>query len=308
MSMSINLVTKYLPILDAIYKKNALTAPLEVNPENVKFKNANKVELFNMTMDGLGTYSRSAGYVAGEVGNTWEEKTLTIDRGRSFQVDVMDDEETILMLYGKLVGEFMRTHVIPEIDAYRFATLAGTANIGGAAADITAGTTDITALLDTAEEYMGDKEVPAEGRLLYVSELCYKALKQKGITRTIANENGVNRNIEVYNGMEVRRVPKARFCTGITLLDGSTEGQEGGGYKFTSGTSKPINFMIVHPSAVTAITKHEVPRVFNPMVNQTANAWRFDYRIYHDIFALSKKLDGIYVHKASTALAADITG
>lgn len=306
--MSVNLATKYLPILDAIYKKMALTAPLEINPMNIKFKNANKVELFNISIDGMGDYSRTSGFVSGAVGNTWEEYTLTQDRGRSFPLDKMDDEESINMLYGKLVGEFFRTKVIPELDAYRFATLAGTTGITKVSADLTAGTTDITALLDTAEEVLGDAEVPNDGNILYVSELCYKALKQKGITRTIANELGVNREIEIYDGMEVRRVPKGRFCTGITMLDGSTDGETGGGYKFTASTSKPINFMIVNPQAVACVTKHATLRQFMPDENQQMDGYKVDYRIYHDLFVPANKVKGIYVHTASTALASDITG
>lgn len=306
--MAINLVTKYLPILDGIYKKQALTAPLEVNPDNIKFTGANKIELFKMTIDGMGNYSRANGFVKGDVGNTWEEHALTQDRGRSFVVDSMDNEETMNMLFGKLVGEFFRTKVIPEMDAYRFAKLAGTSGILAATpADITPGTTDVAGLIDAAEEAQGDAEVPSEGKLLYVSELAYRALKSK-ITRILANENGVNTQVEVFNNMIVRRVPKGRFCTGITMLDGSTSGQLGGGYKFTATTSKPINFMIVHPSAVAAVMKHATNRLFAPNVNQTQDAWKYDYRVYHDIFVEENKVKGIYVHTASTGLAADIVG
>ena len=193
------------------------------------------------------------------------------------------------------------------MDAYRFAKLAGTSGVDGTAADITVGTTDIPGLIDTAEASMGDNEVPEDGRLLFVSETAYNGLKAK-ITRYLANENGVNREVEVFNGMRVIRVPKGRFNTGITLYDGTTSGQTDGGYKFTASTSYPINFMIVHPSAVVQVTKHALPRIFSPLENQAANAWAFDYRIYHDIFVQANKVKGIYVHKASTALAADIVG
>ncbi len=306
--MAINLVTKYLPILDAIYKKQALTAPLEVNPDNIRFKEANKVELFNMAIDGMGNYSRANGFVTGAVGNTWTEYQLTQDRGREFVVDTMDNEETMNMLFGKLVGEFFRTKVIPEMDAYRFAKLAATSGILSAtAADITVGTTDVAGMIDAAEEAMGDAEVPTEGKILYVSELAYRALKAK-ITRILVNENGVNTEVEVFNGMVVRRVPKGRFCTGITMLDGTTSGQTGGGYKFTASTSKPINFMIVHPSAVASVMKHATNRLFAPDVNQKMDAWLYQYRVYHDIFVEANKVKGIYLSAASTGLAADIVG
>ena len=305
---SVSLATKYLPVLDEVYKKYSLTAPLEVNPALVRFTGAQTVELFKTAMDGLADYSRSSGYVAGGVQGSWEALQLAKDRGRKFQIDVMDNEETLDMYFGTLVGEFIRTRVVPEIDAYRFAKLAGTSGIdAGTAADITPGTTDVPGLIATAQASMGDNEVPVEGRILYVSENAYAGLKAK-ITRYLANENGVNKDVEMFDGMRVIRVPKARFCTGITLYDGTSTGQTDGGYKFTASTSYPINFMIIHPSAVVQVTKHALPRIFSPLENQAANAWAFDYRIYHDIFAQANKVKGIYLHKASTALAADITG
>ena len=212
------------------------------------------------------------------------------------------NEETLGQAFGTLVGEFIRTQVVPEIDAYRFAKLAGTSGISTAtAANITVGTTDVPSLIDTAEQVMNDDEVPEEGRILFISELCYNGLKNK-ITRYIDNSvTGVQNIIEMYDEMRVVRVPKVRFNTAITLYDGSTSGQEAGGYIVPASTSYPINFMIVHPSAVVPAMKHVLPRIFSPDENQTADAWKFDYRCYHDIFVAANKVKGIYLHRASTA-------
>ena len=305
---SITLAQRYLPVLDEVYKKYSLTAPLEINPNFVQFDGVDTVKIFKIALDGLADYSRSSGYVAGGAQGSWESKQLRYDRGRAFNIDYLDNEEAMDMYFGSTVGEFMRVKVIPEVDALRFSLLAGASGIDAATpADITVGTTDVPGLIDAAEESMGDNEVPVEGRLLYVSEKAYAGLKAK-ITRYLANENGVNREVEIYNGMRVIRVPKARFCTGITLYDGTTNGQTDGGYKFSASTSYPINFMIVHPSAVIQVTKHALPRIFSPLENQSANAWKFDYRLCHDLFTLDNKVKGIYLHKASTALAAAITG
>lgn len=305
---SITLAQRYLPVLDGVFKKYALTAPLEVNPDFVQFDGVDTVKIFKVALDGLANYNRNTGYVAGGAQGSWESKQLRYDRGRAFNIDYLDNEEAMDMYFGSTVGEFMRVKVIPEVDALRFSLLAGASGIDAATpADITVGTTDVPGLIDAAEESMGDNEVPEEGRLLYVSEKAYAGLKAK-ITRYIANENGVNREVEVYNGMVVRRVPKSRFCTGITLYDGTTNGQTDGGYKFSASTSYPINFMIVHPSAVIQVTKHALPRIFSPVENQSANAWKFDYRLAHDLFVLDNKVKGIYLHKASTALASNITG
>lgn len=298
---SIALATKYLPLLDEVYKREAVTSVLDAT-DRVRFINAHTIELFKLSMEGLGNYSRNTGFVVGDVTGTWEPHALTKDRGRTFSVDSMDDEETIGLAFGRLASEFVRTKVVPEIDAYRFATLAGWSNIdSGTAADITPGTTDVPGLIDTAERSMGDNEVPFEGRILFVSETAYQGLKEK-ITRYVDNdEKAVNRQVGYYDDMRVIVVPQNRFNTAITLYDGSTSGQEAGGYIVPASTSYKINFMIVHPSAVAAVVKHAVPRIFSPAINQDADAWKFDYRIYHDIFAMDNKVKGIYLHRASTA-------
>jgi len=301
MPNSIALAQKYLPILDEIYKRESITSILDASNNRVQFINANTVKLFKTSLQGLGDYSRNNGFVKGDVTATWETHTLEKDRARTFSVDAMDDEETINMAFGTLAGEFLRTKVIPEIDAYRFAKYASASGISSATpADITIGTTDVVSLIDTAEQKLGDDEVPSEGRILFISETAYAGLKAK-ITRVLANENGVQRNIEVYDNMRVIRVPKARFNTAVTLYDGSTSGQEAGGYIVPASTSYAINFMIIHPSAVLQVAKHVKPRIFAPDVNQDADAWKFDYRIYHDCFVEDNKVKGIYLHKASTA-------
>lgn len=302
MANSIELAQKYLPLLDEVYKVSSRTAILDAT--KVEIVNGNTVKVFKTSMDGLGNYDRNKGYTDGDVTGSWEPLTLTKDRGRAFMVDRMDNEETIGMAFGTLAGEFIRTKVAPEIDAYTFAKLAGTANILSAtAADITVGTTDVPGLVDEGERAMNEAEVPYEGRILFISETAYAGLRAK-IVRTVMNgDNGINKEVETYDGMRVIRVPQSRFYTAITLKDGTTGGQTEGGYVGTKTTGKPINFMIVHPSALTKVVKHVLPRIFTPDENQKADAWKFDYRIYHDTFVFENKVKGIYLHAGDTALS-----
>lgn len=302
MANSIALAQKYLPLLDEVYKANSKTSILDAT--KIDFSDGNTVKVFKTTMDGMGNYSRNAGFVAGDVTGAWETLTLSKDRGRSFMIDRMDDEETLDMAFGTLAGEFIRTKVVPEIDAYAFAKMAGTSGIGsGTAADVVVGTTDLPALLETAEKAMNEDEVPQEGRILFISELAYSALKAK-IGRTTLNGDGsIDRGIVTYDGMQVIRVPQTRFYTAITLYDGSTTGQTAGGYVGTITTGYNINFLIVHPSAVCKVVKHALPRIFSPDINQKADAWKFDYRLYHDLFVYDNKKKGIYLHRANTALS-----
>lgn len=298
------LAQRFLPILDEIYKLGSRTAILDTANERVRWIGADTVNLYTTTMDGLGDYSRNAGFVTGSVTGAWEPYKITQDRGRSFMVDVMDNDETMGMAFGTLAGQFVRNYVTPEIDSYRFAEYAGTSGISSATpADITPGTTDVPSLIQAAESTMGDDEVPEEGRILFISENAYAGLKDK-ITRMVMNgERGIETAVDFYDGMRVIRVPKNRFNTAITLQDGYSAGEVAGGYTVPASTSYPINFMIIHPSAVLQVVKHVVPRIFSPQVNQSADAWKFDYRIYHDCFVEKNKVAGIYLHRAATANA-----
>ena len=303
MSNSIALAQKFVPMLDEVYKAASKTSILDAT--QVEFVNANTVKVFKTSMDGMGNYGRNSGFVDGSVVGAWETMELTKDRGRSFMIDAMDDEETIGMAFGTLAGEFIRTKVVPEVDAYRFAKLAGVSGISAAAtpADITIGTTDVPALIDEGERQMNEDEVPQEGRILFISESAYAGLKAKVVRTTMNGENGIDKDIVTYSNMRVIRVPQSRFYTAITLYDGTTAGQTTGGYVGTASTGYKINFMIVHPSAVCQVLKHVKPRIFAPDVNQKADDWKFDYRVYHDIFVYDNKKKGIYLHKGATALS-----
>ncbi len=301
MANNIQLAQTYLPLLDEVYKVSSRTALLDAT--KVQILNGNAIKVFKTSMDGMGNYNRSTGFVTGDVTGTWETLMLTKDRGRAFVIDRMDNEETIGMAFGTLAGEFIRTKVAPEIDAYTFAKLAGVSGILGANGDVTIGTTDVASLIDIAEKDMNENEVPYEGRILFISETAYAGLRAK-IDRTVQNDVlGINREVESYDGMRLVRVPQTRFYTAITLYDGITDGQTAGGYIGTPTTGYNINFMIVHPSALTKVVKHVLPRIFTPEQYQQADAWKFDYRVYHDTFVYDNKVKGIYMHRGATALA-----
>lgn len=294
MANSIALASKMLPILDEIYKAASLTSAMDAITKPVEFGAANEVKVFKTSMVGLGTYSRATGYAAGDVTAAWETMTLAASRGRAFSIDRMDDEETLGQAMGTLVGEFIRTQVVPELDAYRFskyASWSGITEIGSPATLTTSSA--VLAAFDVAMAALDADQVPAEGRILYLTTTHYNLLKG-AITRYLANENGVDRRIEMLDGVRVVAVPQTRFYKGITLDAGGSS--SAGGYTKTSSTGRDINFMLIHPSAVIQPVKLALPKIFSPDENQTADAWLFQYRIYHDAFVYENKVDGIYSH------------
>ena len=293
MAQSIALATKFQPILDEIYKVSSLTARMDTPVKPVNFAGANVVSVFKTTPIGLGTYSRVSGYPAGQVVGAWETLTLATERGRGFVIDRMDDEETLGMAFGTLASEFIRTEVAPELDAYRFSKYASTASINAATPATLTGDTIITAL-DAAKLALDEDEVAREGRILYISDACLNLLEGK-VSRFLANENGVDRRVMRFDGMDVVMVPQTRFYRGVTL-DAGTTGVDAGGYSKTESSGKDINFMIIHPSSVIQVVKHDALKVFTPEENQTTDGWLVQYRIYHDAFVLANKLNGVYAH------------
>lgn len=298
MATSISLVTKFQAVLDEIYKVSSLTAFMDAQTKPVPFGGAAAVNVFKTSVVGMGTYSRATGYPAGDVTGTWETLTLSASRGRSFSIDRMDDEESLGMAFGTLAGEFVRTAVVPEVDAYRFSKYASWSGISevGTPATLSTGSA-VLAAFDVAMGQLDDDEVPAEGRKLFISTACYNLLKS-ALTRSLSTEVTADRRVLTLDNVQVIPVPQTRFYKGITLNAGASS--SAGGYTKTPTTGRDINFLLLHPSAVLQVTKLAALKAFPPEENQTADAWLFQYRLYHDAFVYENKVKGIYSHiKAS---------
>ena len=293
---SIGLASRYLPILDEIYKRGSLTAVLDTVQDRVRFSEEYRTFfLFETDMVGLADYSRNDGFVRGDVTTNWRPYTPQWDRGRQFLVDVADNSESLSMSFGTLAGEFMRTKVIPEVDAVRMATYANGAAAANKTAESLANSAAVIASIDDATAALDDAEVPYEGRILFVNPTIYKQIKG-GITRMIENgDRDVDYNVERYNDMRVITVPSGRFNTVITLAQPDSH-DDAGGYTATGST---INYMIVHPSAVMQAVKLAMPRIFSPQVVQQATAWQYDFRQYHGAWVKHQKTNGIYVSAES---------
>ena len=288
MANSIAKFKKYIDLLDEVYKNAALTSVLDSDASLAQQgANANEIVIPKLSMDGLADYYRNSGYVGGDVALTNETVQFNYDRGRKFSVDAMDNEETAGVAFGRLAAEFIRTKVVPEMDAFRFATYAGTTGIS----KITTGTTlsdgaAVIAALRAATTALDESEVPFENRVLF-------------ITPTL---DGLVQDMDTTKSREVMSrfsnkvlVPQTRFYTAIDLKDGTTEGEEAGGYaKATAG--KDINFMIVHKPATMQYQKHVVNKVISPDENQSSDGWMFFYRAYGLTDVYENKVAGIYLH------------
>jgi hypothetical protein len=293
MANSIDYVTTFLALIDEIYKLESVTAPLDaITQDSPDFNGKATVKVMKLSTVGLGTYSRATGYPAGDVTATWEAMLLACERGRSFSIDRMDNDESLGLMLGNLIRTWMKEKVAPEIDAYRFAKYASTASIQ-AATPGTLSSATILAAIDAAALALDEKEVPSEGRMLYISSTCKRYL-ESAVTRVLSTEGSVDRRLRMLDDMTIVGVPQARFYTAITLNAGATG--SAGGFIKNVASGKDLNFMLLHPSAVLQATKLNQVKYFAPEVNQQSDGHLWQYRLYHDAFVMDNKLDGVYIH------------
>ena len=287
MANSIQLSKVYTNLLDEVYQQSALTAVLESDASLARQgANANEIVIPKLAMDGLADYSRNGGYVNGDVTLNWETVQFNYERGRMFSVDNMDNEETQNIAFGRLAGEFIRTKVVPELDAFRFAKYASVVGAGTATGALATGA-DVIAALRTAISAMDEAEVPMEDRHLFITPTLMG----------LVEDMDTSKSKEVLARFaSITKVPQTRFYSAIELLDGKSSGEEKGGYKKADGGVE-LNFEIIHKPATLQFTKHAVPKVISPELNQDADAWKYGYRNYGLCDTYENKSAGIYVHK-----------
>ena len=297
MNNTIALAKQFVPLLDETYQLSSLTAILDGQSELARQgANANELIIPMMAMQGLGDYSRNSGYVEGDVTLTNETVTCNFDRGRMFTVDTMDDLETAGIAFGRLAGEFIRTKVVPELDAFRLSSYASAAGVSKATGTLATGEAAVAAIR-AAVTKMDEDEVPLTERYLYITPTLHGLISDMDTTKS--------REV-LARFAAVVDVPQTRFYTKIAQKSGkvitggtdeaptSTDETAGGYAKASEG--KDINFMVIHKPAVIQFQKHVAPKTITPQGNPDADAYKFGYHNVGVAKVYQNKAAGVYVH------------
>ena len=267
--------------LDKAAVREAVTGWMDANAGQVIYNGGAEVKIPKMSVQGLADYDRDNGYQQGGVTLEYETRKMTQDRGRKFQLDPMDiNENNFVTTAAAVMGEFQRTFVIPEIDAYRISKIA--------TETITAKKAGMIAVRDL---YNGPLVCHATPDFIMELEL---ELAGKITSATFA-KGGIDTQVPSVDDVPIIPTPSNRMYSAIKILDGKTVGQEIGGYK-KGDAAKDLNFLICPRTTPIAVTKQDVMRIFDPMTNKKLNAWQMDYRRFHDIWVLDNKLDSIFLN------------
>ena len=275
---------------------------MESNAQNVKYNGGDTVRMPRISTTGMARYDRDNGFNQGAVTLTYDDYKLTQDRGRTFHLDSMDvDESNFIATAGTTMGEFQRLQVIPEVDAYRYSRIVALAKGASRTTDgFTPSETNILAQLDKEITDLQDTIGESEPLLILMATPIRTVLNNvKNIERhldvTQFKAGAIDTKVKTYNEIPIFSVPSLRMKTAYVFNDGKTTGQEAGGFKADTG-AKSVNWIIISRRAPIAISKTDKVRIFAPDVNQKADAWKLDYRKFHDLWIPRNKLAGVWAN------------
>ena len=286
------------PSLDKQVVQESTTGWMEANSNLVRYNGGNEVKLPNILMDGLADYDRSKGFVGGDVELVWNTHTLTQDRGPTFTIDSQDvDETNFVLTAGTVMGEFQRTQVVPEIDAYRYSKIATIAKENGRTREETITEETILDLLLKDLSELEDN-IGAQQFVLTLNPILARQLAKVGkdyMGKGSLQKGEMSIDVQAFNEHGIVKASSKHLKTSFIFRDGTTSGQEAGGFTVDDG-AQDINWIIATPDAPIAISKTDKVRTFSPDVNQNADAWKVDYRKYHDLWIPKNKLAKVFVN------------
>ena len=291
--------SKYTDALDKMVVQEAQTGFFADNVFASRFVGAKTVIMPDIDFIGLADYDRDAGFSKSGVTVAQTSYQLTKDRARQIQIDREDMDETgVANLAGQVLGEYVRTKVVPEVDAYTLSKLAGIANTKSHKVAYTTGKE--YALLSTAINNVQSRVGYSEELVAFVDPVMYAALMNstelsRHITISDFKKGGVDTRVKSLNGVALLPVDAARMRDAYTFTVGtaatSSAAATGG---FTPASSAGYIRALVLPKKGASLVKKTVTmRTFTPEQNKDADAYVFDYRIYYDVFVKKSGLDNI---------------
>jgi hypothetical protein len=200
------------------------------------------------------------------------------------------DESGVADVAGGLMGRFVKKKVVPEADTYVISQIAGVAKTNSQTVtwDGNAPVEVFEKLLAGVQEAVGyDEEI-----VCFLDGTAYGALKASP---------------EFYRNVDVSEFKKGEISTTIRKIDNvllipvrsdrmkdfiEFKDDEAGGYS-TEG-AKDVHMLMLPKDGAHLVKKTEKIRVFSPDENQDMDAYKFDYRIYYDVFVRKSELEGVW--------------
>lgn len=307
MANTINYAAIFNRILDEKFYILPRTMWMENTNPGLVWEGGREVKIPKLSTDGLGTMS---GYKApnGDLTLAWETKQLQWYRGRNLTIGRYDVDETNMALtVGNALKVFLNEKVIPEIDCLRISTAAqGAVGYGTITAQATNGISaaNILDLLMADIGKVQDKIGEGEQLFIQISTSLKNLLERSSqVTKYLNvrdfNVRSVNLKVEALNDQYIIGTPSAYMHSVFGLNDGVTGGQTVGGVTFAN-LGANVNWLIAARPAIDAIARPQISKVIDPDTNQDGEYWKIMFSVYHGLWTMENKGDGLLVNLDTT--------
>ena len=265
--------------------QGTVTNWMETNAGQIRYMGGMTVKIPKIAVTGLEDYND--GYPVGDFSKTYEEFTMTQDRGTSLYIDSREtDEEHYVPDLLKLAKTFQETQVIPELDAYRISKLY--ANAGSKKEGYTPTKDTILTELLTGIQTLRKNQTKDE-IIIYCSYGTMQAIQEAttGLLREKTYKVGsLEYRVPEINGCALIEVVDERLYTSVDLTTGCTKGAD----------AKTLNFIMTSKSTPIAVKKLDDLIFFTPQQNINKHGYTLVYRLHHDLWVLEDRKKTIYAN------------
>ena len=317
-AQTLNYATNYQRALEQVYPYALYFGKLYSTPNNGRFRwvNAKTIEIPSISTTGRTNADRdSIGTAQRNYNNAWETKTLVNERKWSTLVHPKDiDQTNMAAAISNITKVFNEEHKFPEMDAYTIskifydwstdiAATTGHNAYVGRTADTTAVTAqNVLEIFDQLMLNMTNARVPLSGRVLYVTNEVKVILKHAAqLTRNWdvqSSADGINRDVETLDGVEIIPVPKELMKTkyDFSAVDGWA----------VDPTAAQINMCLIHPTAVITPVSYSFSNLQAPTA-LTEGKYYYYEESFEDVFILNNKADAIQFNIDNTTSGLTVT-
>lgn len=226
--MAINLAEKYSSAVDEVFRKGALTTPLE-NNDQVDFIGAQTVKVYSMDTAEMNDYKTTGANRYGipeELGDSVQELTLTRKRSFAFTIDATNAADTPegVRDAARALRRQLDERVIPELDGYRLAAAAKDAKF---VEYYTPDKSTIISNIASMSANLSNEEVPTTNRLFFADpRVVQKLMLTDELLKTNAATDAVlNGSVGRICGTTLIETPEPRLpvgAWGIIIYAGAT--------------------------------------------------------------------------------------
>ena len=293
MANTLEYAKKYSPELDKVLAHKAKTGFMTQNDFGVSFTGADEVKIPSIEMTGAGNYDRASGFPKSTITVSRETYKLSKDRAVSFTLDAVDAEDIgVEKAVANIAGEFVRTKMVPESDAYAMQVLSGIANTKNQVLALeNYANTPYKAYLDIVSKIFQtgyDEELVIFARDDFYNSLLLTPEFEKAVNVGKFEHGEISLEVSKIDGNYIVRMPDSRMYTAYDFKTGASP--DDFGFEPQENASQ-ISMLVLPKSAACKINKHETLRVHEPANNKDADAYVVNYRLHYDVL-VKKSMEG----------------